>query len=45
MIIGGWKAYFGIESNCKATHVWLWDKMKLLFEALTTSIILYGCGV
>jgi hypothetical protein len=35
MIIGGWKAYYGLENNCKSK--------KLLFETRVTPIILYGC--
>ena len=26
MINGGWKAYFGLENNCKATNLVMWDK-------------------
>jgi hypothetical protein len=44
-IIGGWKAYYGLENNCKSTDLWSWDKKKLLFETLVTPIILYGCEV
>jgi hypothetical protein len=39
-IIGGWKAYYGIE-----TPLWIWDKKKLLFETLVTQVIHYGCQV
>ena len=42
MINGGWKAYFGLENNCKATNLVMWDKKKLLFETLVTPVILYG---
>jgi hypothetical protein len=45
MIIGGWKAYYGLENNCKSTDLWIWDKKKLLFETLVTPVILYGCEV
>ena len=41
----GWKAYFGLENNCKAANLVVWDKKKLLFETLVTPIILYGCEV
>ena len=44
-INGGWKAYFGLENNCKATNLMIWDKKKLLFETLVTLVILYGCEV
>ena len=44
-INGGWKAYFGLENNCKATNLVMWDKNKLLFETLVTPVILYGCEV
>ena len=44
-INGGWKAYFGLENNCKATNLVMWDKLKLLFETLVTLVILYGCEV
>jgi hypothetical protein len=44
-IIGGWKAYYGLENNCKSTDLWSWDKKKLLFEILVTPVILYGCEV
>ena len=43
MINGGWKTYHGLENDCKLVDLWLWDKKKLLFETLSTSIILYGC--
>jgi hypothetical protein len=26
VIIGGWKAYCGLENNCKLAELWLWDK-------------------
>jgi hypothetical protein len=29
-INGGWKAYYGLENNCKSTDLWLWDKKKIL---------------
>ena len=45
MINGGWKAYFGLENNCKATNLVMWDKKKFLFENLVTPVILYGCEV
>jgi len=44
-IIGGWKAYYGLENNCKSTELWSWDKKKFLFETLVTPVILYGCEV
>ena len=44
-INGGWKSYFGLENNCKATNLVMWDKNKFLFETLVTPIILYGCEV
>ena len=40
MIIGGWKAYYGIENNCKSVYLWSWDKKKLIFETLVTPAIL-----
>ena len=45
MINGGWEAYFGLENNCKASNLVMWDKKKLLFENLVTPVILYGCEV
>jgi hypothetical protein len=45
MIIGGWKAYYGLENNCKSVDLWSWDKKKILFETLVTLVILYGCEV
>jgi hypothetical protein len=45
MINGGWKAYYGIENNCKLTNLWLWDKENILFETLVTIVILYGYEV
>ena len=45
MINGGWKDYFGLENNCKATKLVMWDRKKLLLEALVTPIIFYGCEV
>jgi hypothetical protein len=45
MIFGGWKAYYGIENNCKPVDIWIRDKKKLLFETLVTLVILYGCEV
>ena len=44
-INAGWKAYFGLENNCKAANLVMWDKKKLLFETLVTPVILYGCEV
>ena len=44
-INGGWKAYFGLENKCKSTNLVMWDKKKILFETLVTSVILYGCEV
>jgi hypothetical protein len=44
-INGGWKAYYGLENNCKSTDLWIWDKKNLLFETLVTLVILYGCEV
>jgi hypothetical protein len=44
-IIGGWKAYYGLENNCKSAELWSWDKKKLLFETLVTPVIFYGCQV
>jgi hypothetical protein len=40
---GEWKAYYGLENNCKLVDLWLWDKKKFLFKALITHVILYGC--
>jgi hypothetical protein len=45
MIIGGWKAYYGLEYNCKVFEIWSWDKKKFLFDTLVTPINLYGCEV
>ena len=42
---GGWKAYFGLENNCKEANLVVWDKKKLLFETLVIPVILYGCEV
>ena len=44
-INGGWKAYFGLKNNCKATELVMWDKKKFLFETLVTPVILNGCEV
>ena len=44
-INGGWKAYFGLENNCKSANLIMWDKKKFLFETLVTPVILYGCEV
>ena len=44
-INGGWKAYFGLENNCKAANLMMWDKKKFLFETLVTPVILYDCEV
>ena len=43
MINGGWKAYFGLESDCKLVNLVMWDKNNLLFETLVIRVILYGC--
>ena len=43
-IYGGWKAYFGLENNCKSTNLVMWDN-KFLFETLVIPIILYGYEV
>ena len=39
MINGGWKAYFGLENNCKSTNLVMWDKKKFLFETLVIPVI------
>ena len=44
-INGGWKAYFGLEDNCKASNLVRWDRKELLFENLVTPVILNGCEV
>ena len=44
-IKGGWKAYFGLENNCKTENLVMWDTKKFLFETLVTLVILYGCEV
>ena len=42
---GGWKAYFGLENNCKSANLVMWDKKKFIFETLVIHVILYGCEV
>jgi hypothetical protein len=42
-IVGGWKAYCGLENNHKLVDLWSWDKKKIIFETLVTHVILYGC--
>ena len=44
-INGGWKAYFGLEINCKSTNLVTWDEKKFLFENIVIHVILYGCEV
>ncbi len=44
-INGGWKAYTGLENNCKTTNLVMWDRKKFLFETLVTMVILCGCEV
>ena len=44
-ISGGWKAYFGLENNCKTKNLVMWDNKKLLFQTLVTLVILYGFEV
>lgn len=44
-INGEWKAYFGLESNCKSTNLVISDKNKFIFETLVTLVIFYGCEV
>ena len=44
-INGGWKAYFGLENNCKTTNLVMWDRNKFILEILVTPVILYGCEV
>ena len=43
--MGGWKAYFGPENNCKTTNLIMWDRKKFLFETLVTLVILCECEV
>ena len=38
-INGGWKAYFGLENNCKVENLIMWDKK------IVTPVILYGYEV
>ena len=45
MINGVWKAYVGLENNCKVANLVMWDKKKLLFENLVILVIFYGCEV
>jgi len=42
MINGGWKAYFGLENNCKSVNLVMWDKKNFLFETLVILVIWYG---
>jgi hypothetical protein len=35
MINGGWKAYYGLENNCKLADLWLWDKKKSSLRLLS----------
>ena len=44
-IYGGWKAYFGLENNCKSAKLVAWDKNNFLFETLVTTIIFYSFDV
>ena len=44
-INGGWKAYYGLENNCKSKNLWLWDKNTLFLDTLITHVILYGFEV
>lgn len=44
-INGGWKAYFGLENNCKMANLVMWNRKKFIFENLVTHVILYGCEV
>jgi hypothetical protein len=30
-INGGWKAYYGIQNNCKSMDLWIWDKKNSSF--------------
>ena len=39
IIIGGLKAYNGLENNCKSVDLWTWDNKKLLFETLVTPVL------
>jgi hypothetical protein len=39
-INGGWKAYFGLENNCKSSNLVMWDKKKFRFETLVVLVIL-----
>ena len=41
MINGVWKAYFGLENNCKSANLVMWNKKKFLFETLVIPVILY----
>ena len=45
IINGGWKAYFGLENNCKSVNLVRWDKKKFLFETLVILVILYAYEV
>ena len=44
-MIGGWKVYHVLENKCKSVDLWIWDKKKILFDALVMHVILYGCEV
>ena len=45
MINGAWKAYLGLENNCKSTNLVMWDKNKFLFKNILIPVILYGYEV
>jgi hypothetical protein len=46
MINGGWKAYFGLENNCKSIDFWLWEKinssLRLLSSLLSYMDVKFG---
>ena len=45
-INGGWKAYFGLENNCKSVNLVMWDKrssyLKILSSVLYCMVVKYG---
>ena len=44
-IIGGQKAYYELENNCKFVDIYIWSKNRFLFKTLVTPIVLCACEV
>jgi len=41
-ILGGWKTLYALQNRCRETSLWDWKTIKVFFELLVCTMILYG---